>query len=53
MQIGLIGLGQMGTGIAANLLKGGHRLTVYNRTRAKLEAFAAQGATVADHIADA
>lgn len=53
MRIGLIGLGRMGTGIAANLLKAGHELTVYNRTRAKAEAFASEGAKVADHIADA
>lgn len=53
MRIGLIGLGQMGTGIAANLLKAGHELTVYNRTRLKAEAFASEGAKVADHIADA
>lgn len=53
MRIGFIGLGQMGTGIAANLLKAGHELTVYNRTRAKAEAFASEGAKVADHIADA
>ncbi len=53
MRIGLIGLGQMGTGIAANLLKTGHELTVYNRTRAKAKAFASEGAKVADHIADA
>lgn len=53
MRIGLIGLGQMGTGIAANLLKAGHELTVYNRTRAKAEAFVSEGAKVADHIADA
>lgn len=53
MRIGLIGLGQMGTGIAANLLKAGHELTVYNRTRPKAEAFASEGAKVADHIADA
>ncbi|MBN9353993.1 MAG: NAD(P)-dependent oxidoreductase [Hyphomicrobium denitrificans] len=53
MRIGLIGLGQMGTGIAANLLKAGHELTVYNRTRTKAEAFASEGAKVADHIADA
>jgi 3-hydroxyisobutyrate dehydrogenase-like beta-hydroxyacid dehydrogenase len=53
MQIGLIGLGQMGSGIAANILKAGHDLTVYNRTRAKAEALASQGAKVADHPADA
>ena len=53
MQIGLIGLGQMGSGIAANILKAGHDLTIYNRTRAKAEALASQGAKVADHPADA
>jgi 3-hydroxyisobutyrate dehydrogenase-like beta-hydroxyacid dehydrogenase len=53
MQIGLIGLGQMGSGIAANLLKVGHELTVYNRTRAKAEALISEGAKVADRPADA
>jgi len=53
MRIGLIGLGQMGTGIAANILKAGYELTVYNRTRAKSEAFADHGAKVANHVADA
>lgn len=53
MQIGLIGLGQMGSGIAANLLKAGHDLTVYNRTRAKAEALVSEGAKVADRPADA
>ena len=53
MQIGLIGLGQMGSGIAANILKAGHDLTIYNRTRAKAEALTSQGAKVADHPADA
>jgi 3-hydroxyisobutyrate dehydrogenase-like beta-hydroxyacid dehydrogenase len=53
MQIGLIGLGQMGTGIAANLLKAGHELTVYNRTRAKAEALISEGAKVAHRPADA
>jgi 3-hydroxyisobutyrate dehydrogenase-like beta-hydroxyacid dehydrogenase len=53
MQIGLIGLGQMGSGIAANLLKAGHELTVYNRTRAKAEALISEGAKVAHRPADA
>ena len=30
MKVGFVGLGQMGAGIAANLLKAGHALTVYN-----------------------
>jgi 3-hydroxyisobutyrate dehydrogenase-like beta-hydroxyacid dehydrogenase len=37
----------MGSGIAANLLKAGHDVTVYNRTRAKAEALASKGAKVA------
>ena len=47
MQVGFIGLGNMGSGMAANLLKAGHALTVYNRTPAKAEALVADGATLA------
>jgi 3-hydroxyisobutyrate dehydrogenase-like beta-hydroxyacid dehydrogenase len=53
MNIGFIGLGQMGAGMAANLLKAGHRVTVFNRTPAKAEALIAQGATLASTIAEA
>jgi 3-hydroxyisobutyrate dehydrogenase-like beta-hydroxyacid dehydrogenase len=53
MQVGFIGLGQMGVAMAANLLRAGHELTVYNRTRAKAEALASKGAKVADRIAGA
>jgi 3-hydroxyisobutyrate dehydrogenase-like beta-hydroxyacid dehydrogenase len=52
MDVGFIGLGRMGTGMAANLLKAGHRVTVYNRTPAKAEALIAQGAKHAAAIAD-
>ncbi len=38
----------MGIGMAANLLKAGHHLTVYNRSRDKMEALVAQGARPAD-----
>ena len=41
------GLGSMGSGMAANLLKAGHALTVYNRTPAKAEALVAEGARLA------
>jgi len=51
--VALLGLGTMGSGMAGNLLKAGFALTVYNRTRAKAEAFAEQGARVADSPADA
>jgi 3-hydroxyisobutyrate dehydrogenase-like beta-hydroxyacid dehydrogenase len=44
MKIGFIGLGQMGAGMAANLLKAGHEVAVYNRTAAKAEALVRLGA---------
>ena len=53
MDVGFIGLGQMGGAIALNLVKAGHSVTVYNRTRAKAEALAPQGAKVAESPADA
>ena len=53
MDVGFIGLGQMGQAIALNLVKAGHRVVVFNRTRAKAEALASQGAEVADSLADA
>jgi 3-hydroxyisobutyrate dehydrogenase len=51
--IALLGLGTMGHGMAANLLKAGFPLTVWNRTRAKMEPLARAGATVADSPAHA
>jgi 3-hydroxyisobutyrate dehydrogenase-like beta-hydroxyacid dehydrogenase len=53
MDIGFIGLGQMGAGMAANLVKAGHRVTVYNRSRQKVEAAARYGAEPARIVADA
>lgn len=53
MNIGFIGLGKMGTGMARNLLRAGHKLTVYNRTRNKAEALAQDGASVASSPAGA
>ncbi|MCX5271220.1 NAD(P)-dependent oxidoreductase [Streptomyces virginiae] len=43
----LIGLGDMGTAMARTWLATGHALTVWNRTPAKAEALAAEGASVA------
>jgi 3-hydroxyisobutyrate dehydrogenase len=51
--VALLGLGTMGAGMAANLLKAGFPLAVYNRTRARAEAFVSQGAQVADTPSDA
>lgn len=47
MEIGFIGLGQMGKAIAANLIRAGHRLRVWNRSPAKAQELAKLGATVA------
>ena len=44
MKIGFIGLGQMGAAMAANLLKAGHEVAVYNRTASKAEALVRLGA---------
>ena len=47
-RIGFVGLGIMGSRQAANLRRAGYELTVYNRTRERAEAWAAEhGATVA------
>lgn len=53
MHVGCIGLGHMGSGMAANILGAGHVVTVYNRTAAKTEPLAASGATVARTIGEA
>jgi 3-hydroxyisobutyrate dehydrogenase-like beta-hydroxyacid dehydrogenase len=52
MDVGFIGLGQMGSGMAQNLMKAGHRLTVYNRSRDKAEVLAKNGAMIADTPAE-
>jgi 3-hydroxyisobutyrate dehydrogenase-like beta-hydroxyacid dehydrogenase len=53
MNIAFIGLGRMGRGMARNLLRAGHTLTVYNRSREKAQALAGEGARVAESPADA
>jgi 3-hydroxyisobutyrate dehydrogenase-like beta-hydroxyacid dehydrogenase len=53
MKIGFIGIGHMGAGMAASLLRAGHQVTVYNRTPAKAEALVAEGAKAAASVADA
>jgi 3-hydroxyisobutyrate dehydrogenase-like beta-hydroxyacid dehydrogenase len=53
VDVGFVGLGHMGAGMAANLLKAGHRVTVFNRTPAKTEALVARGAKAAVSIAEA
>ena len=49
MRVGFIGLGIMGSRQAANLVRAGHELRVFNRTRETAEAWAEEhGASVAD-----
>jgi 3-hydroxyisobutyrate dehydrogenase-like beta-hydroxyacid dehydrogenase len=49
----LLGTGAMGTALARAWLAAGHPVTVWNRTPARAEALAAEGATVAASAADA
>ena len=51
--ISYLGLGTMGSGMASNLLKAGYKVTVWNRSAEKCDAFARKGARVAATPADA
>ena len=53
MKIAVIGMGTMGGPMARNLLKAGHAVVVHNRTRAREETLAAEGAARADSPAAA
>ena len=53
MKIGFIGLGNMGSAMAMNLLKAGHNVTVYNRTAQKAQPLVDQGAHAAADPAEA
>jgi 3-hydroxyisobutyrate dehydrogenase len=52
-KVAILGLGTMGGGMAANLLKAGFSLAVYNRTPAKAEPLVSAGARLASSPADA
>ncbi|MGO4571008.1 NAD(P)-dependent oxidoreductase [Microvirga sp. 2TAF3] len=53
MDIGFLGLGHMGRAMAANLVKAGHRVRVWNRSRPPIEALVAQGAVAANDPGEA
>ena len=53
MRIGFIGLGHMGSAMAANLVKAGHDVTVFNRSPDKRRALVELGAHEATSAADA
>jgi len=48
MRVGVIGLGIMGAPMARNLLRAGHGVTVHSRTRTRVDALVAEGATAAE-----
>src|SRR6266498_4210002 len=51
--IGFIGTGLMGRGMARSLIRKGHSVRIYNRTRAKAEEVAQSGGQVVDSPAEA
>lgn len=53
MRVGFIGLGQMGSGMAASLIRAGHEITVYNRSAEKAKPLVEKGAKQAATVADA
>jgi 3-hydroxyisobutyrate dehydrogenase-like beta-hydroxyacid dehydrogenase len=53
MKVGFIGLGHMGAGMAANLLRAGHEVTVFNRSADKRRPLLELGARAAATVADA
>src|SRR4051812_30683484 len=50
MKIGFIGLGNLGTPIAENILQSGHELYVYNRTASKTKPLVDKGAKEAGSV---
>lgn len=52
LNVAILGLGTMGIGMAKNVLAADFALTVYNRTRAKAESLAADGARIVDTPAE-
>lgn len=52
MQIAMIGLGRMGMNMARRLLRGGHKVIAYNRTPAKTDELAKEGAIAAYSLAE-
>src|SRR5579863_2844105 len=53
MNLGWIGLGNMGRPMASNALKAGHGLLAYNRTRSRAAELEPEGAKLADSPAEA
>ena len=52
MQIGMIGLGRMGSNIARRLMRGGHRVVAYDHDDKAVAALASEGVTPASSLED-
>jgi 3-hydroxyisobutyrate dehydrogenase-like beta-hydroxyacid dehydrogenase len=53
INVGFIGLGNMGLPMARNILRAGHKLTAYNRTRSRAEELVKDGANIVESPSDA
>jgi 3-hydroxyisobutyrate dehydrogenase-like beta-hydroxyacid dehydrogenase len=53
MDIAVLGMGRMGRALAGRLLEGGHRVSVWNRSKGKTGEILSAGGREADSIADA
>ena len=51
-RIGIIGTGMLGEAVGINLLKSGHELTVFNRTKSKTDNLAKNGAVISNSPMD-
>ena len=52
MEIGMVGLGKMGANMTTRLIKGGHRVVVYDRKADALAVATGQGAVSASSLED-
>ena len=52
MQIGMIGLGRMGSNMVRRMMQGGHECVVYNRSAEAVNALRSEGAVGSDSLED-
>ena len=52
MELGFIGLGKMGANMVERLLKGGHKIVVYDTSSSKIDEVVSKGATPSDSVQD-
>ena len=52
MQIGMIGLGRMGSNMVRRLMRAGHSLVVFDRSSNAVHSLVTEGATGATSLAD-